>query len=65
MSVYLHRGGSSVFFSERSRSTRVVVLGVEVSIGGSTESNVMSFEAFFFLFINYTKYLIIKLSLLK
>jgi hypothetical protein len=34
-----------------------------MSRGGPTESNVRSFEAF--LINNYTKYLIIKLSLLK
>jgi hypothetical protein len=43
------------------------VLGVEVSRGGSTESNVRSFEAFVNIYssitiINYTKYFIIKLS---
>jgi hypothetical protein len=38
-----------------------------MSTGGLTESNVRSFEAFLtiYLSINYTKYLIITLSLLK
>jgi hypothetical protein len=46
------------------------VLGVKMSRGGSIESNVRSFELFVTIYlsitsINYTKYLIIKLSLLK
>jgi hypothetical protein len=44
------------------------IQGVEMSTGGSTESNVRSFEAFLMIYLfnnNYTKYLIIKLSLLK
>jgi hypothetical protein len=46
------------------------VLGLEVSTGGLTESSVRSFEAFVTIYlsitiINYTKYVIIKLSLLK
>jgi hypothetical protein len=48
---------------------KLQVLGVEKS-GGATELNVTSFEAFVTIYlsitiINYTKYLIIKLSLLK
>jgi hypothetical protein len=46
------------------------VLGVKVSTGGSTELNVRSFEALVTIYlsitiVNYTKYLIIKLSPLK
>jgi hypothetical protein len=45
--VYLHRDGSSVIFFQ--------VLEVEVSIGGSTESNVKSFEAFVTIYLSITQ----------
>jgi hypothetical protein len=50
-----------MFFSVTELET-LQVLGVEMSKGGSTESNVKSYEVFLTI---YTKYLINKLSLLK
>jgi hypothetical protein len=54
------------FFVTRLKTIQVLV--VEMFTGGSTESNVRSFEAFLTIYlsiIKYTIYLIIKLSLLK
>jgi hypothetical protein len=43
----------AAFFSERSRNTSS--LGVKVSTGGSTESNVRSFEAFVTIYLSITR----------
>jgi hypothetical protein len=68
--IYREKSGKVSFFL--SGVEILQVLEVEVSTGGSTELNVGSFEAFVAIYlsitiiiINYTKYLIIKLSLLK